>query len=189
MTTLNEIARMSGELAEDQSASDRVRSHEKNTRLVGMLIDLRTGKRLSQRQIARKMGVNPSKICRMEARCDDQLHWGDVLRYMRALGVNVSLLVDDPALPAAARIKHHVLTAHKLLEQLRGLALKTGEGEEITAKIKEFYGEVLFNFMIRLCDSYVKLPEVGPINISSVPEKHPSKPVDTHAHQAAPTTR
>jgi len=189
MSALNEVAKLAGGLAEDQAAADRVRAHELNTRLVGMLIGLRTGKGLSQRQIAGKMGVNPSKVCRMEAGSDDQLHWGDVLRYMRALGVNVSLLVDDPGLPAAARIKHHVLTAHALLEQLRALAQKTGEGDEITAKIKEFYGEVLLNFMLRFCDSYVRLPQAGPISIASSPEQASPESAAAPACQTEPAMR
>ena len=167
MTTLQETANLAASLAEDSKAAERVRAHEMNTRLVGMLVSLRASKKLSQRQLAKKMGVDASKVSRMEAGSDDQLRWGDVLRYMRALGVNASLLVDDPSLPAAERIKHHVLTAHKLLEQLRALAHDLGHGEEITAKIKEFYGEVLFNFMLRFCDSYVKLPQAGPVNVTS----------------------
>ena len=94
---------------------------------------------------------------------------------MRALGVNLSLLVDDPSLPAAERIKHHVLNAHALLEQLRVLAQQMGEGEAITAKIKEFYGEVLFNFMLRFCSSYARLPQTGPINITSGQESAPTE--------------
>ncbi len=170
MKTTNEVANLAGALAEDETVVNRVQTHELNTRLVGMLIGLRVGKGLSQRQIAKKMRVNPSKVCRMEAGSDGQLHWGDVLLYMRVLGVNVSLLVDDPSLSAAVRIKHHVLTAHALLEQLRILAQKMGEGEEIAVKIKEFYGEVLFNFMLRFHDSYAKLPQTGPINISFAEE-------------------
>ena len=170
MSTLDNIAQLAGGLAEDQGSAERVRAHAAGTQLISTLINLRNAKGLTQRKIAAKMGVNASKVCRMEAGNDDQLHWGDVLRYMRALGVNLSLLVDDPSLPATERIKHHVLNAHALLEQLRVLAQQMGEGEAITAKIKEFYGEVLFNFMLRFCNSYVRLPQTGPISITSSPE-------------------
>ena len=170
MSTLDNVAKLAAALAEDEGAAERVRAHAAGTQLISTLINLRNGKGLTQRKIAAKMGVNASKVCRMEAGTDEQLHWGDVLRYMRALGVNLSLLVDDPSLPAAERIKHHVLNAHALLEQLRILAEQMGEGEAITAKIKEFYGEVLFNFMLRFCGSYMRLPQTGPINITSGPE-------------------
>ena len=131
-----------------------------------MLISLRIAKKLTQRQLAPKMGVSSSKVCRMEALRDDQLNWGDVVKYTNALGVNLSVLVDDPGLPAAERIKHHVLTTHALLEQLRVLTENTAEGEALTAKIKEFYGDVLFNFLTGFTDSYSKLPQAIPVNIS-----------------------
>jgi transcriptional regulator with XRE-family HTH domain len=175
MSTLDNVAQLAGSLAEDEGSTARVRAHAEGTQLISTLINLRNGKGLTQRKIASKMGVNASKVCRMEAGSDDQLKWGDVLRYMRALDVNLSLLVDDPSLPAAERIKHHILNAHALLEQLRVLAQEMGEGDEITAKIKKFYGEVLFNFMIRLCSSYEKLPQSGPIPITS-------------SHRTAPAT-
>ena len=171
MSTVNDVAQLAAGLAEDEGVAGRVRAHAAGTRLIRMLIGLRNAKGLTQRKIAAKMGVNASKVCRMEAGNDDQLHWGDVIKYLEALGVNLSVLVDDPSLPAAERIKHHVLTAYALLEQLRVLAQKMGEGEEITAKIKAFYGEVLVNFMVRFRDSYGKLPQGGPINITSGPEE------------------
>jgi len=177
MSTLDNVARLAAGLAEDDGVIGRVKAHSVETRLIRMLVSLRNAKGLTQRKMASLMGVNASKVCRMEAGRDSQLSWGDVLLYTRALGVNLSLLVDDPGLPAAARIKHHVLTAHALLEQLRTLTQNMGEGEEIAAKIKEFYGEVLLNFMIRFCDSYVKLPQAGPINISSGQDDTTASPV------------
>jgi len=170
MNTYETTANLAAGLADDAGAADRVRAHTRGTQLIRTLISMRNDKGLTQRQLARQMSVSPSKVCRMEAGEDKQLNWGDVLQYMHALGVNISLLIDDPGLPAAERIKHHVLTAHKLLEQLRTLAQDMGEGDEIAAKIKEFYGEVLLNFMMRFCDSYSKLPQSGPISISSGPE-------------------
>jgi len=182
MNTLDNVAKLAAGLAEDEEATKRVRVHAMGTRLIRMLIGLRIAKKLTQRQIAAKMGVHASKVCRMEAGNDDQLHWGDVIKYIGALGVNLSVLVDDPSLPAAERIKHHVLTVHALLEQLRTLAHKMGEGEEITTKIKQFYGEVLFNFVLRFRDSYGKLPQTGgPINITSGPEDAFTEPAVENA--------
>ena len=189
MSTIDNVAKLAAGLAEDEGAVGRVKAHAAETRLIGMLISLRTAKALSQRKLAAKMGVNASKVSRMEAGSDDQLNWGDVLKYMGTLGVNMSLLVDDPGLPAAARIKHHVLTAHALLEQLRALAQKMGEGEEIAAKIKEFYGEVLLNFMLRFCDSYVKLPQAGPIKVSSNQEDVSAAPITMCNFDAEVATR
>ncbi len=176
MNTINDIAKLAAKLTDDPSAEQGVLEHDRNTRLVFMLIGLRTSRRLTQRQLAARMGVNASKICRMEAGQDSQLNWGDILKYLNVLGVNISLMTDDPSLPAAERIKHHVMAVHALLEQLCSLAREMGEGEAITSKIKEFYGEVLLNYMVRLYDSFSRLPQSGPINIEANTKTRPSKP-------------
>ena len=181
MSTLEKMAKLAADLAGDEGVAQRVREQAANTRLVRMLIDWRTAKNLSQRQLAVKMGVSPSKVCRMEAAQDGELNWGDVVKYFDAMGVRLSMMVDDPNLPAAERIKHHVLATHALLEELQVLAQQMGDGDEITAKIKQFYGEVLFNFAIRFADCYSKLPQAGPTRVSTgTPEPSPeaAKPDD-----------
>lgn len=167
MSTLDKMAKLAADLAEDDGVVQRIREHVSNTVLVRTLIDWRTAKKLTQRQLAAKMGVSSSKVCRMEAAQDDALNWGDVVKYFDAMGVRLSMLVDDPNLPAAERIKHHVLATHKLLEELQVLAQQMGEGDDITGKIKKFYGDVLFNFMVRFADCYSKLPQAGPTRVST----------------------
>jgi transcriptional regulator with XRE-family HTH domain len=173
MNTVDKTAEMAASLTEDKKAATRVRNHLDSVKLINMLINLRNSKGMTQQQIADEMGVHASKVSRMESVSDDQIRWGDVVKYTKALRINLSLLVDDPSLPAALRIKHYVLTIHQLLEELRVLACKVDEGEELAAQIKEFYAEVLFNFMIRFSQSYDKLPQTGPINISSSPKTPP----------------
>jgi hypothetical protein len=83
----------------------------------------------------------------------------------KALGVNMSVLFDDPALPAADLIKHHVFAVHDLLEQLMKLAHTVGVNDAICAKINQFYGEVLFNFMRGFGNCYSKQPGATPIRL------------------------
>ena len=139
---------------------------------------MRVEKKLSQRDLAKKMGVGPSKVCRMEACNDKELNLGDVMLYSKALGVNMSVLFDDPALPAADLIKHHVFAVQDLLEQLMKLAHTVGGDDTISAKIKQFYGEVLFNFMRGVGDSYSKLPGVRPIRLDGA-----ESPTKSSAHE------
>lgn len=156
-------AMLAASLTGDPKAAARVAAHQAETHFVRTLIDMRVEKKLSQRDLAKKMGVGPSKVCRMEACNDKELNLGDVMLYSKALGVNMSVLFDDPALPAADLIKHHVFAVQDLLEQLMKLAHKVGGDDAICAKINQFYGEVLFNFMRGIGDSYSKLPGVRPI--------------------------
>lgn len=161
-------AMLAASLTGDPEAAARVAAHQAETRFVRALIDMRIEKKLSQRDLAKKMGVGPSKVCRLESCSDKDLNLGDVFLYAKALGVTMSVMFDDPALPAADRIKHHVIAAHALLEQLRKLAHQVGGEDSISEKIKQFYGEVLLNFAIRFGDSYSKLPGATPIRFDSV---------------------
>ena len=183
----NTAAFMAADLAGDPEVTTRVQAHQSETRFVRTLIDMRVERKLSQRDLAKKMGVGPSKVCRIEAHSDKELNLGDVMLYARALGVNMSVLFDDPALPAADRIKHHVFAVHDLLEQLMRLSRQVGGEDTISAKIKQFYGEVLFNFMRGIGDCYSKLPGVRPIrldgedtpNQSAASRQHGQHPVST----------
>ena len=168
-------AMLAASLTDDLAAAARVASHQAETSFVRTLIDMRVGKSLSQRNLAQKMGVGPSKVCRMESSADKDLNLGDVMLYAKALGINMSVMFDDPALPAADRIKHHVFAVHDLLEQLMKLAHQVGDDDTIAAKIKQFYGEVLFNFIRGLGNCYSKLPGVTPVRLdgADTPTKVP----------------
>lgn len=167
MSTTEIMANLAAELAEDASAAQLVYEHAADTVLIRTLVAWRTAQKLSQRKLALKMGVSPSKVCRMEAARDADLNWGDIVKYCNAMGVSLSVFFDDPKLPAAERIKHHVQATYTLLQELQALAQKLGDGDDITSKITQFYGEVLFNFTIRFADCYSKLPKSGPTRVST----------------------
>ena len=88
------------------------------------------------------------------------------------------ILFDAPSLPAADRIKQYVFEIHRHLESLVELTKKVGDDTGIIAKIHEFYGEVLFDFVTRFSESYQKLPaiEIPPPQIFSAPaDESPKK--------------
>lgn len=73
-------------------------------------------------------------------------------------------LVND--LPAADQIKQHVFSIHEKLESLVRIAKEVDGDTEIVGKINQFYGEVLFNFLLKFQSSHSKLrmvvePEKG----------------------------
>lgn len=167
------VALLAAELAGDPEAAVRIKGHQSETHVVRELINMRVAKKCTQKELAKKMGVGPSKLCRMESSADRDLNLGDILLYVKALGLNMSVLFDDPALPAADRIKHHVFAIHSLLEQLMKLAHQVGGEDTLSDKIKQFYGEVLFNFTLGFGDSFSKLPGGSPIRLNSI--EAPSK--------------
>jgi transcriptional regulator with XRE-family HTH domain len=175
--TFESVSDAAAFLANDGDVKERVDEEIKASTLVNALVGMRIGKGVSQRDIAEAMGCTPSKISKLEAGSDSTMKWGDVCAYLSALGMNMNIMFDDSALPAADRIKQCVLRAHELLEDLVRLAEEVDDDTEITDKIHQFYGEVLFNFMTRFGDSYKRLAAVV-----KVPEAYPLK-----AHGAAST--
>uniref|UniRef100_Q3AR54 Transcriptional regulator, XRE family n=1 Tax=Chlorobium chlorochromatii (strain CaD3) TaxID=340177 RepID=Q3AR54_CHLCH len=144
-------------LADDNSIKEKVEQEIASSQLVNRLIQLRINKKVSQKELARQMGCDASKLSRMEAGTDQQLRMGDITDYLSALGVHVSLVFEDTTLPAAEQIKQHVFAIHEQLENLANIARQVDGDNEIIEKIHKFYGEVLLNFMLRFSDSHEKL--------------------------------
>jgi transcriptional regulator with XRE-family HTH domain len=159
-------------LSGDASMADRVRAHTQACAVVSSLINLRVARGLTQTQIAHRMGVSPSTVSKIEASADQWLRIGDVVGYARALGVQARLAFDDPSLPAAESIKSCVLEIHERLNHLAELAQGVGDDRVIVDKIHQFYGEVLFNFLVRFGDSYSRMP--GTMKLGNL--EHPSTP-------------
>jgi transcriptional regulator with XRE-family HTH domain len=147
-------------LADDPEVKERVDQEIARSTLVTGLIEMRVSKGLTQKDVAKTMHCDPSKISKLEAGNDLTLKWGDILGYMAAMNMNISLMVDDSTLPAAERIKQCVFRIRELLDGLVELAKEVDGDTSITDKIHQFYGEVLFNFALGFGDSYGKLASV-----------------------------
>jgi len=148
-------------LAGDEQVKALVEQEIAGSQIVNSLIQQRMGKKVSQKELAQRMGCDPSKISRMEAGNDAQLKIGDVTHYLTAIGVQMSMIFEDAELPAAERIKRHVFAIHEQLERLVDIAKQVDGDDSIIKKIREFYGEVLLNFMLRFSDSHQKLSIVS----------------------------
>ena len=144
-------------LAEDDAVRKEVEEEVGNSRIVDNLLQLRVGKGVTQRELAERMGCDPSKISRMEAGNDLQLKMGDVLQYLSALGVTMSLFFEDTSLPAAGQIKPHVYAIQEQLGKLVEIARQVDGDEEIITKIHAFCGDVLFDFLKKFEGEYKQL--------------------------------
>ena len=145
---LTSTAELAAQLAGNPKVQKQVEQEIRNSKLVSTLIIFRTQKNLSQKEIADAMGCTASKISKLESGNDQNLKWGDIVSYLAALEIKTSILFDDETLPAAYRIKHRVLEIHRLLEGLADLAQSVNDDKSIVDKIHQFYGEVLFNFLV-----------------------------------------
>ena len=157
---IKSVAEAAAFLADDPKVQQGVEREIARSSLVTALINLRVHKGYTQKQIAEAMRCDPSKISKLESGNDLSLKWIDIVGYLMAMDMNISLVFDDDTLPAAEQIKQHVFRIHALLERLADLAKEVDDDRELTDKIHQFYGEVLFNFVTRFGDSYAKLTSV-----------------------------
>ena len=144
-------------LAGDEKVKQQVDEEICCSQLVNTLLQLRIEKGISQKELAKRIGCDPSKISRLEAGNDLQLRMGDVMQYLSALNVKMNMVVEDTSLPVAEQIKQHVFLIHEKLEQLVKLGKQVDGDEVIINKIHVFCSEVLFNFLSQFGDSYKKL--------------------------------
>jgi transcriptional regulator with XRE-family HTH domain len=154
-------------LCGDEMVKNLVEKEIAQSWIVNKLLQIRIDKELSQKELAQKMGCDPSKISRMEAGNDLQLKIGDIAQYASALGIQINMVFEDTTLPVAEQIKCSVFSIHEKLEQLVGLAKQVDGDEAIINAINSFYKEVLFNFLVRFKDSHEKLSIVSGKNQSS----------------------
>jgi transcriptional regulator with XRE-family HTH domain len=147
-------------LADNEEVEARVEKEVLANRLVTALIHARIEKGYTQKDVALAMGCNPSKISKIEAGTDQTLKWSDVVDYLSALNVGLTVFFEDGDMPAAERIKSHVFRIHSDLESLAELAKQYCDDPDIPDKIHQFYGEVLFNFIAKFQDSYGKLGSI-----------------------------
>jgi len=156
-THMKTAADIAADLAGDKHIKDLVEKEVNQSKLVMTISRIRIEKGVSQKELAQKMGCTQSKISKIESGPDERINWGDLVEYLDALGVEMSILLDEPSLPAALRIKQHVLATKHLLDELAEIAKDVDDDNDIVSKIHEFYGEVLFNFLVKYGESVQKL--------------------------------
>jgi len=110
----------------------------------------------------------------MEAGSDQDLKLGDILGYLSALDMNLSMILADPTSPIADRIKHAVFQIDDLLQELRDLAAPYDD-DKINEGIDRFYHEVLFNFIKNFKSTYDEFRDRLQI---SFPEEESAEGVD-----------
>ena len=95
---LTKIAQLAADLSGDASIAEGVVKHDRATRFVSALADRRVRSGLTQKDIAARMNVSDSTISRLEDSCDADVRLGDLISYANAVGINVSLLMEEKTL-------------------------------------------------------------------------------------------
>jgi len=174
-----DIARFASEATGNPEMEQAVREQMRETAVVSALEDMRVRKGLRQKDIAERMGVSVSTVSRIEDSPDSALNYGDLVGYVNALGMNMTLFFEEPSLPAAEQIKHCVFLISDLLQKLTTLARECENDPAIFDGIARFQGEVLFNFMFQHAKSSLDSPIRIHCPLQTAPgsEKGQSNPV------------
>jgi transcriptional regulator with XRE-family HTH domain len=148
-----DMAAIAADLADDPTMADAYRAHVGATRIISDLVAARVRAGLSQRDLAKKLGVAPSTISRFEDRPDADLELGLLVHYAEAVGLATTLILDDGRQTDAAYIKSCVCTIQRLLKRLTDITRKYPDDADLCDGIAKFQAEVLLNFLVKYRES------------------------------------
>lgn len=143
-----------------EDAGQRVADLSAGKQIITALVSIRLGKGLTQKDVAERMGCAASTVSKLEAGTDAELRWSEIGNYSRAIGIQSTLVLDNPALPVTSRIKHRVIEIGDLLDEIVELAQSVDDDPEIIESIHDFYKELSFNFFVRYERSKDRLPRI-----------------------------
>ena len=133
-------AKVAAAMGAPEISDELVKEHQA-TSIADYLCNERNRQGLSQRDVARRMGVSASKICRIEDSYDRDLAYADIMSYASALGIEPTLVFENPNASVAERSEGLVYRIADLLQKLKKLVPESGLRQEA---IDEFSGRVLF---------------------------------------------
>ncbi|MFZ1729404.1 MAG: hypothetical protein WBQ23_08800, partial [Bacteroidota bacterium] len=106
-------------------------------------------------------GCSASAISKLESGTDAELRWSEIGNYSKAIGIQSALVLDDPSMPAASRIKNRVIEIGELLDEIVELAHIMDDDPEIIESIHDFYKELSYNFYLRYERTKGRLPKIN----------------------------
>ncbi len=148
------VQRMVHALSSRESAK-QFDEHSRRTQLSRILFVLRNRRELTQKDLAEKMGCTQGKISKLEHAEIQDIRMGDLLDYLRALNLNLSIRIHETD-SAVDAIKYHAFEIKKHLDSLAEIAKKD---ETIFDRIAEFFGEYLGNTVRLFAYSASRLPQ------------------------------
>ena len=133
-------AKVAAAMGVPEIADELVKEHQA-TGIADYLCKERNRQGLSQRDVAKRLGVSASKICRIEDSYDRDLAYADIMAYAAALGVEPKLAFENPNASLAERSEGLVYRIADLLQKLRKLVPESSLRQDA---IDDFSGRVLF---------------------------------------------
>ena len=133
--------------------------HSRRTQLSRTLFVWRTRKNLTQTEVAKRVGCKQAKISKLEHAEIQNMRMKDVLDYLRALGLSMSVQVHEQNFTATDAIKYHALEINRHLENLAAIAEDENENDESSGGIADFFVEYFQNSIHFFTQNLAKLPQ------------------------------
>ena len=138
---MKDFAARAADFLGDATIADEVVAAQNATKTARSLARERAKRGLSQKEVALRMGISQSKVCRMEDSLDADLSYGDIESYAHALGVDVSLFYDAVNASKETRAANFANAIADMIDKLRALLpVDSRYGDAID----RFSGGVLF---------------------------------------------
>jgi len=150
------VSKMLHDLSGDDQFNKEFDERVGQRQLVKFLIALRTVKNVSQADVANALGVTQSKISKIESGIDDDLRFGELKAYARALGMDIELFLANRERTIVDDVKFHAFRFKHFLDQLAKFAERD---EGIAHGVANFMGEAFFNVVKLIQDSASRLPK------------------------------
>jgi transcriptional regulator with XRE-family HTH domain len=156
--TYDDVAGMVREATESPELLAALKKRLADRQVIKHLLMLRAAYGMSQEDIAKALNCSQSRISKLENGVDADLGFGDLVRYVSALGCHAQIVIFRKGTKLVDQVKFHFLQTREIMERLVRLS-KTDP--EIAKGVAKFFGEAGFNFLKMICDKAQKLPEDG----------------------------
>jgi len=174
----NTINEMLEGLSEEQKFEEVTKKQIEGKQISKFLTLLRCRERLTQKQIAKKIGCTQSKISKIETSFDNELSISDLIDYAKALNLKLELGYRKSSVKIVDLIKYHASKISKYLNQLVDLA-KDKKDDDIAEGVDRFLGEAVYNMIRISVEPYAKLLKAKNIRKKEKQMIHISPPFDS----------
>ena len=138
---IKDFAARAADFLGDATIADEVVAAQNATTTARSLARERAKRGLSQKEVALRMGISQSKVCRMEDSLDADLSYGYIESYAHALGLDVSLFYDAVNASKETRAANFANAIADMIDKLRSLLPADSRYGDA---IDRFSGSVLF---------------------------------------------
>jgi transcriptional regulator with XRE-family HTH domain len=162
-------------LSRDESFKKDVLRKISENRLSKFLSFLRCDGKLTQQELAAKIGCTQGRISKIESAKDGELSLADMLDYAKALNLELEIGVRKKNTRYVDMVKYHVFQMEKYLNLMAGMV----KGDDAIGKgVKAFHLEAFVNACHKILKSMAK---IEPARVNRM-----AKPSPDHIHLSAP---